>query len=673
MRSIDDLERYKKRGLVLTPIIPGTKRPKTKGDNKVSDDWSDEELLKSEKLGFWQKPSGVYTLDFDDTTYVAHKFLPLFPKTFTDGKFLDQTIGSFVATHLTYKVNGQGALDFKYPKGVTGKEDGLLIETLQNKQTVFTGGDRKEIDHDIVAVDINELRKYCSLTCFMVECTRKFPPAGVRARDDAHMRLSGALARLDEKEYPTDLLNKFHEKFCHIIDDTKEIKNRMKIARQRKALASGKKNVYGITDLREHLDSKLEAYNLMFQQDQEEVKEEDTDPKEYPLIDGLTFDTIEYPKVNLIVDPIIPERSFNQIYGYYESGKTMFGVALSMAMCSGRDFLGWTIPNPLPTLYVESELPGDLFKSRRNAIKTDYFEKGIPFKAEHHFTLTQDDLRMAGFKYGFKSIAVAQNEGKAAAKDYGRRGREFIENTLYKIEQRTGRKPFYFLDNMTKLATIDENKATDWNPFTNWGTDMKNKGFAGCFVHHANKGGNSKGSSGSSTIGRLLDTSIALKKLDNDYRFDMTGKANMQSSIEFDKSRGFGGSDASKKRIITMNEYGEWKTYPYLKQVSFQILKFHNQGMSQKEIREIHKELDLSAPSVDRLYKELVELKLIQKERKSHCWKCKKEISHTQHERCQKCNSGIICNHVDDKTGQECGACYCENPKKKKNENKTPY
>jgi RecA-family ATPase len=351
----------------------------------------------------------------------------------------------------------------------------------------------------------------------------------------------------------------------------------------------------------------------------------------------------------------------------------MFGVALSMAMCSGRDFLGWTIPNPVPTLYVESELPGDQFRSRRNAIKTDYFEKGIPFRAEHHFTLTQDDLTMAGFKYGFKSIAVAQHEGKDAAKDYGRKGREFIENILYKIEQRTGRKPFYFLDNMTRLATIDENKAPDWHPFINWGIDIKNKGFAGCFVHHANKGGNSKGSSGSSTIGRLLDTSIALRKLDNEYRFDMTGKANMQSSIEFDKSRGFGGSDASKKRIITMNEYGEWKAYPYLKQVSFQILKFHNQGMSQKEIREIHKELDLSAPSVDRLYKELVELKLIQKERKSHCWKCKKEISHTQHERCQKCTSGIICNHIDDKTGKECGACYCENPKRKKNENKTPY
>ena len=37
----------------------------------------------------------------------------------------------------------------------------------------------------------------------------------------------------------------------------------VKINRQRKALASGKK-VYGITDLREHLDSELEAYNLLF-------------------------------------------------------------------------------------------------------------------------------------------------------------------------------------------------------------------------------------------------------------------------------------------------------------------------------------------------------------------------------------------------------------------------
>ena len=129
---------------------------------------------------------------------------------------------------------------------------------------------------------------------------------------------------------------------------------------------------------------------------------------------------------------------------------------------------------------------------------------------------------------------------------------------------REGQKPFYFLDNMSRLATIDENKQPDWEPFINWGIDWKNKGYAGAFVHHANKGNgdNNKGSSGSSFIGRLLDTSIQLTKLEEDYRFDMKGNKNLQSSIRFDKSRGFGGSKWASKRIVTMNEDGQWKEYP---------------------------------------------------------------------------------------------------------------
>ena len=59
----------------------------------------------------------------------------------------------------------------------------------------------------------------------------------------------------------------------------------MKIERQRAALASGKK-AFGITDLREHLDSELEAYNLLFDTSDAEVPEQEkmheTDPKEYP-------------------------------------------------------------------------------------------------------------------------------------------------------------------------------------------------------------------------------------------------------------------------------------------------------------------------------------------------------------------------------------------------------
>ena len=152
MRTIDDLKRWRDKGFVLTPIVAGTKQPGVTGKEPWRFDWPDEELLKSEKLGFFQKQSNVFTVDFDDKNYVAHKFLKLFPVTFTDGKFLNDTTRSFVATHLTYKVNGQGALDFKYPKRVKGKDDGLLLETLSTKQTVFTGGDRQVVREEINAL-----------------------------------------------------------------------------------------------------------------------------------------------------------------------------------------------------------------------------------------------------------------------------------------------------------------------------------------------------------------------------------------------------------------------------------------------------------------------------------------------------------------------------------------
>ena len=678
MRTRDDLERWRNFGFVMTPSDPETKAPITK-EGKHFFDWTDDQLEIARRLAFYQRESGVYTVDFDDPDRVAHGYSSMLPDTFTDGKVVN---GSWLVTHKTYKINGAGALKFRYPLDAKGKEDGLLIETLYSTNTIFDGvDDEKAVLNDVPPVETNvdELEKKLKLICFFTE-VEKLYDIGEGARDDFHLKFTGALARLAEPDYPTDLLDKFHEQFLINVNDTTEIKKRLKVARQRKNLDADK-NVYGIKDLASHLNVKsIPAYDLLkpTEMDSNEPIEyvDSTDPKEYPLISGDVFDTIEYPKVDYIMEPILTTRSFNQIYGYYESGKTVFGLALSIAMASGQEFLGWKCETSVPTLYVESELPAELFKKVRSSILMQYYDVNNPqnntFKGDRHFTLTQDDLTNNGFKYGFKSIAVAKEHGKKAAEDYGRRGREFIENLLFKIEKRTGQKPFYFLDNMSRLATIDENKAPDWHPFINWGIDMKNKGYSGCFVHHANKGGNNKGSSGSSFIGRLLDTSIALRKLDNDYRFDMKGDKNLQSSIEFDKSRGFGGSKWTRKRIITMNEDGQWRNYPYLKQISFEILKLSEQGFNQEQLRQMAKDKEIkdssgdsySSSSVDRLYLELVNLGLI--ERKAHCWSCKKPISTEGDKKCPKCNSGIICTNENDKTGKECGKCVCQNPKKKK-------
>ena len=680
MRTRDDLERWRNFGFIMTPSDPDTKAPITV-DGKHCFIWSNDQLEIARRLAFFHKESGVYTVDFDDPDRVANDYSSMLPDTFTDGKVVD---GKMITTHKTYKINGAGAVKFKYPPDAKGKKDGLLIETLTSTNTIFDGVDEdKAVLNDVPPVETNvdELEKKLKLICFFTE-VQKLYDVGDGARDDFHLKFTGALARLDEQEYQTDLLDQFHEQFLINVNDTTEIKKRLKIARQRKNLKAGK-NVYGIKDLASCLDVKsIPAYDLLKPEEDAtpdvEVDLTATDPKEYPLISGDVFDTIDYPKVDYIMEPIFTSRSFNQIYGYYESGKTVFGLALSIAMASGQEFLDWKCQNSVPTLYVESELPAELFKKVRSSILMQYYDVNNPenntYKGHRHFTLTQDDLTNNGFKYGFKSVAVAKEHGKKASEDYGRRGREFIESLLYKIEKKTGQKPFYFLDNMSRLATFDENKAPDWHPFINWGIDLKNKGYSGCFVHHANKGNGAKGSSGSSFIGRLLDTSIQLTKLENDYRFEMSGDKNLQSSIEFDKSRGFGGSKWTRKRIITMNEEGEWSNYPFLKQISFEILKLHNQGLSQEEIRQLAKDKqvrdandnDYSASSVDRLYLELVREKLIIKDRETFCWSCKKPISSDGDEKCGTCKSGIICTNVNDNTGEECGKCRCEKPKKKK-------
>ena len=663
MRTIDDLKKWKDYGFVMTPA-EADKLPTTV-NKKWFYDWTDEELLKAKRLGVYHDPSSVFTIDFDDDEYIAHKYLYLLPDTFTDGRVVG---GRRIPTHRTYKVNGSGTPTIggsaKYPKRVS-KKNGLLVEVLTGKHTIFDGGDRFIwLDVPPAEVNIKYLEKLLKLICFFTEVEKVFPAEG--GRDEAHLRLAGALAKLPVDEYPDELLEEFQTQLCININDN-EIKNRTKkISYQRKQLNSGKK-IFGISELRRHLDSELEAYSLLIDDPQEEeFQQHDEDPKEYPLIDGGMDDLIEYPPVDYLMNPILNSRSFNQTFGWYESGKSIFGMSLAMYMCSGHDFLGWTCDKTIPCFYLESELPGHTIREIRNSVKLGMLDRNLTFDHNNYFPLNQDNLIDAGFKYGFSAIAVAKAHGKDAAKDYGRRGREMIENHLHKIEKKTGKKPFYFLDNMTKLSTIDENKAQDWNPFLNWGTDLKHKGFSGMFVHHANKGKEKRGSSGSSTIGRLLDTSIELTKLDQDFRFPIPGSKSLQSSIEFDKSRGFGGSEWAKKRIITMNEGGEWKHYPYLNQVSFEILKLHEQGLSQQEIREMGKNKEigdppLSAPSVDRKYLELVKLQLIEKKRETRCWECKQPISTDADGNCPKCVTGIPCSN--------CGKCYCENPKRKKRKN----
>ena len=598
------IKKLKSYGFVLSPAIYAPhdknkdKKPKTKrgtdGKYHWSEDWSDEELVNSERIGIFHEPSSTYDIDFDDKSFVAHQFHSLLPDTFSIGK---KYKGSAILTHKTYaKPNGANVKRWSYPKKVLNGS-GKIIERL-NKFTVIADQDRTIInDVKPLAADPEDILIRIKMIAAFAELYKHWPKAKKGLRDESYLRLTGALAR--ETDIPINVQEEFIQRLCEITGDT-EIKNRVNKVQYQHDQHKAGEEVYGIKELASYLGVNLPAFDILKRE-----AEDEEDVKEYPLVDGHAFTKNIYPKTSFILEPIFSERSCNQIYGGYGSGKTLFGQAASMAMSSGQDFVGFKSKKKIPTLYVEGELPANDFRQRRDSILQNYYDTKKDFNHDWTFTLTRDDLELAGFKYGFDPIAVSRNLSDPEAKDYGRRGREHVANLIRRIEQKTGHKPFFFLDNITALADIDENRAPDWKPLIAWLIQEKNKGYPNCFVHHSNKQTSKGGSSGSNAKERLLDTSMSFEKLDEKHRFQIGGNKSVQCSVCFDKSRNFGGSGWDKTFILTMTEEGLWSRYPMLDKYDFQIIEGANRGLNVKDIKEEF-ELKIAEKTI---YKRLKKLK----------------------------------------------------------------
>ena len=120
-----------------------------------------------------------------------------------------------------------------------------------------------------------------------------------------------------------------------------------------------------------------------------------------------------------------------------------------------------------------------------------------------------------------------------------------------------------------------------------WLMNLKTKGIVTVFFHHTGKSTGT--ASGSNMSQRLIDTHIVLKKLPENYRFNMHGR-NVQCSVSFDKCRNFGG-EAAKSFILTCTDQGKWKKYPMLDQKDFKIIECVKNGMAVKDMCEAHEEL----------------------------------------------------------------------------------
>jgi len=578
----ENVEKLRSYGFKLTPVKKSTnpevdKKPVTK-NGKWSDDWTVDELVQAERIGGFHKKSGVFDMDFDDKSLVAHKFINLLPETFTIGKLIDNVP---VATHKIYKLaDGKTAKKYAYPSNV--KKGQGVIELLPSTQTIIAGVDRIILNNvEPTVADPRRMTLYARLIATFAELYKHWPSAG--QRDDAHLRLAGALAHT---KIPLDLKEKFVERLCELTDDT-EIKNRVdKLKYQEEAMKVNPDKVFTVKGLSDFLGVNLPAFDEI---KPKEIKEEEDKQElgtEYihhlPLIDGSILAHREYPKPIMILDPILRDRTISQISGDYGAGKTHVGLSAACAVAHGRPFLDYKCIKARPILYVEAELPGDDVKTRIVSINNPFFDPNKlngentkrTFIPENQFTCSQDDMVLAGYKFGLPDIANATDEERAVL------GRQVIERTCEEIKKLRGQYPVLFLDNISALTAIDENKAQDWSSLMKWCIKLKNKGITIVLFHHTGK--TTGTASGSNMSQRLIDTHIILKKLDDKHRFNMSGKS-VQCSVHFDKYRNFGGSSVLPY-MLTCTEDGIWKKYPMLDQKDFALMEALNEGKSIKEI-----------------------------------------------------------------------------------------
>jgi putative DNA primase/helicase len=69
------------------------------------------------------------------------------------------------------------------------------------------------------------------------------------------------------------------------------------------------------------------------------------------------FLNLKVPPREMLLDPILPERSLGMLYAPRGVGKTLLGLSVGLAVASGTPLLRWSAPRKRRVLYVDGEMP----------------------------------------------------------------------------------------------------------------------------------------------------------------------------------------------------------------------------------------------------------------------------------------------------------------------------
>jgi AAA domain len=196
------------------------------------------------------------------------------------------------------------------------------------------------------------------------------------------------------------------------------------------------------------------------------------------------FLSLGIPAREMVLHPILPEKSLSMLYAPRGIGKTLLALSIGLAVASGSNLLRWSAPTNRRVLYVDGEMSLSDLQQRLLEISLG-FNRNIP----------NDAFRILAADHIEDGINLVTQEDQAG-----------IERVLDGIG-------LVILDNLSTLfPNGNENTADVWGPMQNWLLKLRRRGVSVLFVHHAGTNGRQRGTSRREDV---LDTVIALRRPEN--------------------------------------------------------------------------------------------------------------------------------------------------------------
>jgi putative DNA primase/helicase len=295
------------------------------------------------------------------------------------------------------------------------------------------------------------------------------------------------------------------------------------------------------------------------------------DAKQTPLklqpIGLNDFLTLNVPPREMLLDPILPERSLAMLYAPRGVGKTLLGLSIGLAVASGSPLLRWSAPKPRRVLYVDGEMPMVSLQERLRLLSAGLTK--IP----------EDGLRILAADNTENGISLGTENGQKA-----------IEPLLSDID-------LLILDNLSTLCTGSESASDAWLPMQNWLLGLRRRGIAVLLIHHAGTNGRQRGTSRREDA---LDTVIALRRPE-----DYSPEQGARFEVHFEKIRNRvdgDGAVAFEARLETVltdaAEVVRWSAHSLRPPIFKHAAELYEQGLT---VRQVAATLGISKTEAGRL------------------------------------------------------------------------